>query len=111
MGWLNAHLHMFKVGIIRFMVPYDSTDLIELTAIDARQVKLIHIVPHHRPFKGDFYFALEYEYDFGDSWRHEIVFEDVQIGGVEAEGSYMHRGRTSMSTRRCGGERRGIRNF
>ena len=77
MGWENAHLHMFKVGDIRFITPYDTSALIEMTAIDARQVQLCHIVPIRKPFRGEFGFEMDYEYDFGDDWQHRITFEDV----------------------------------
>lgn len=77
MGWQNSHAHMFTVGTVRFTTPFQDEDLIELTAIDARQVKLYHLVAPHRPYTGDFHFAIEYEYDFGDGWSHELVFEDV----------------------------------
>lgn len=77
MGWTNSHLHLFKVGVVRFIEPYEPGMLAEMTAIDSRKVKLIHIVPHVRPFRGEFHFEFEYEYDFGDGWKHEIIFEDV----------------------------------
>lgn len=106
MGWSDAHLHMFKVGVVRFMVPYDPTDLMELTAIDARRVKLIHLVPHHRPFKEDFHFAFEYEYDFGDSWQHEIVFEDVQMGESKQKVPICIEGARACPPESVGGARR-----
>jgi len=77
MGWQNSHAHMFKVGIVRFTTPFQAEDLVELTAIDARQVKLHHLVAPYRPYSGDFHFACEYDYDFGDRWSHDVVFEDV----------------------------------
>lgn len=77
MGWQDSHLHVFKVGVVNFSYPYEPGHLEELTAVDSRYVKLIHVVPHARPFQREFHFAFEYEYDFGDSWMHEIVFEDV----------------------------------
>ncbi|NDJ85574.1 MAG: plasmid pRiA4b ORF-3 family protein [Chloroflexi bacterium] len=77
MGWTDSHLHMFQMGPVRFVYPYQTGDLLEMTAIDSRKVKLAHIVPLQRPFRGEFRHVIEYEYDYGDSWRHEIAFEDV----------------------------------
>lgn len=77
MGWTDSHLHRFKIGVVCFSYPYEPGDLEEMTAIDSRFVKLIHIVPPIRPFQGTFHFAFDYEYDFGDSWEHEVLFEDV----------------------------------
>lgn len=77
MGWTDSHLHMFTVGIVRFTYPYEPGDLVETTAIDERKVELCHLVPIQRPFHGAFGFEMEYEYDYGDSWKHQLLFEDV----------------------------------
>ncbi len=77
MGWEDSHLYVFKAGSVQFTYPYEPGDLEEMTAVDARAVKLIHLVPGHRPFHGQFHYVLEYEYDLGDGWEHELVFEDV----------------------------------
>lgn len=64
-GWTDSHLHRFRIhgrdyGVSRLGGPAFSSD--------ARQVRL-----------ADFQFRLNerflYEYDFGDSWRHEVRVE------------------------------------
>jgi hypothetical protein len=77
MGWQNSHLHLFEIGIVRFTTGDEPANLTELTAIDSRYVRLLNLVQPHRPFRGEFHFAFEYEYDMGDSWKHDVVFEDV----------------------------------
>jgi len=77
MGWTDSHLHLFRVGPVTFSYPHEPGDLEEMTAVDERYVKLSHLVPQRRPFIGEFHFEMEYVYDFGDSWKHEIIFEDV----------------------------------
>lgn len=77
MGWTNSHMYLFRLGPVSFVDPHDSSALLEMTAIDARKVKLGHIIPLRRPFRGEFRHVIEYEYDFGDSWLHEVLFEDV----------------------------------
>lgn len=77
MGWEDSHLHVFRVGTVRFITPHQPGDLEELVAVDGRRVKLLQLVAPRRPYRGDFHFAFEYEYDFGDSWKHDLVFEDV----------------------------------
>jgi hypothetical protein len=68
MGWENCHLHQFVVGRQRFTdvetLDGDSDDS------DAAQTLISDIVPE-RSRK----FRFEYEYDFGDGWRHEIAVE------------------------------------
>lgn len=69
MGWKESHLHQFHVGDERFGDPVPGLDL-----RDARRVKLLQIAPA----VGD---VLIYEYDFGDSWEHEIVVEEIRDEG------------------------------
>lgn len=77
MGWKNSHLHKFTIGVVTFSAYYEPGNLEELVAVDERYVKLLQLVAPFRPFHGDFHFAFEYEYDFGDGWMHDVVFEDV----------------------------------
>lgn len=70
MGWTNSHLHMFIVGKVRFSIAYDDVHLIELVAIDSQHVALQNIVL--RPG-----FDFIYEYDFGDSWKHTVLVEEI----------------------------------
>jgi hypothetical protein len=77
MGWQNSHLYLFEIGIVRFTSGEDPENLTKMVAVDARCVKLLHLVQPYRPFQGDFHFAFDYEYDMGDGWKHEVVFEDV----------------------------------
>lgn len=79
MGWTDSHLHLFRVGTVSFSYPHRPGDLEEMTAVDERSVKLCHLVPLIRPFRGEFRFEMEYVYDLGDSWEHEIIFEDVLL--------------------------------
>jgi hypothetical protein len=77
MGWQDSHLYLFEIGIVRFTTGDDPENLTELTAVDSRYVRLLHLVQPNHPFRGKFHFAFNYEYDMGDGWRHDVVFEDV----------------------------------
>ena len=72
MGWTNSHLHQFKIGGIHYGDPEllcegfgDDPEIVN--SLDTRLVK---VVP-----KNGKRFRFEYEYDFGDGWEHEILFE------------------------------------
>jgi hypothetical protein len=70
MGWEDGHLHQFKVGKTYYGVTYpDDFDGMPKTR-DERKASLEMLVS--KP-KGKFV----YEYDFGDSWQHEIVLEKI----------------------------------
>jgi hypothetical protein len=71
MGWTNSHLHHFKIG----EQLYGDPDLMQenfedMEYEDSTTTKLSAILP--RDGKR---FCFEYEYDFGDGWRHEVLFE------------------------------------
>ena len=67
MGWADAHLHQFKAGEQSFGKP-DPDDWAEVR--DERKVRLSQVAPTEKA-------RLVYEYDFGDSWEHEIVVEKI----------------------------------
>ena len=78
MGWTNSHLHQFKID----GVPYGDPQLFsegmegETPPLNSLRTKLSKIVPTDGKR-----FSFDYEYDFGDGWEHEILFE----GFVPAE--------------------------
>jgi Plasmid pRiA4b ORF-3-like protein len=67
-GWKDYHLHEFKVGTVSFGVPDDEYPP---PHIDEKSVRLYQLA--HEP--GD---RFVYLYDFGDSWEHDLVLEDMR---------------------------------
>jgi hypothetical protein len=65
MGWTNSHLHMFIHPSGRYGVP----DL-DFPLHDERRTTLRDLAAQ----EGE---TFRYEYDFGDSWEHEIVLEQL----------------------------------
>lgn len=70
MGWTNSHLHSFRVGEHDYAQP---DELEELDFIDEKGVKLDSLI-------GDSIDAFSYQYDFGDSWHHQIIVESKGKG-------------------------------
>jgi len=68
MGWTNSHLHLFSDGIEE----YSPKEFEVEDSIDSRVVRLNEILT-------DVESKLDYEYDFGDSWEHEIILEKILI--------------------------------
>ncbi len=72
MGWMNSHLHQFEIDGVRHGDPellcegFDD----ETPPVNSRRTKLSKILP-----KDGKQFRFEYEYDFGDGWEHEVLFE------------------------------------
>jgi Plasmid pRiA4b ORF-3-like protein len=71
MGWTNSHLHQFRVDGRLYCDPMlMEEDFDEMNYQDSTTTKIREILP-----RGGKRFLFEYEYDFGDSWTHEILFE------------------------------------
>lgn len=68
MGWTNSHLHTFTAGGVVYARPDPEWDV-----RDERRVRLAQVVKQ----AGE---AFVYEYDMGDSWRHQVVVEQVRAG-------------------------------
>lgn len=71
MGWLDQHLHEFRIGDRRYGTPIPDDDGWGPRIADDSNVKLSSLVE-----KGIDRFL--YIYDFGDDWRHEVVIEGVR---------------------------------
>jgi hypothetical protein len=72
MGWTNSHLHQFEINGVRHGDPqliYEGWEE-EGPPVNSRRLKISKIVPADSE-----QFSFDYEYDFGDGWQHEILFE------------------------------------
>src|SRR5690348_10847142 len=71
MGWTNSHLHDFKIGGKDYGDPMLlDENFEEFDYGDSTTTKLSDILP-----RTGRRFRFEYQYDFGDGWRHEVLFE------------------------------------
>ena len=68
LGWTNSHLHQFVIGDALYgMADVDQAD--DLDIEDERRFRLQDLVEDSDSFR--------YEYDFGDSWEHEVTVKRV----------------------------------
>ena len=71
MGWTNSHLHRFEIrGIVCGDPEPVCDDPESFIGINSRETMLSQIVP-----QSGSRFQFSYEYDFGDRWRHKVLFE------------------------------------
>jgi len=71
MGWTNSHLHHFFIQGQRYGDPELLDDDFEPgSAIDSTQTLMSALLPAEGPGV-----SLEYHYDFGDGWVHDVHFE------------------------------------
>jgi Plasmid pRiA4b ORF-3-like protein len=65
MGWTDSHLHCFTIGDLVYSNQDDDDDPED--ELDENEVMVREALSDHQDFT--------YEYDFGDSWIHDIVVE------------------------------------
>jgi len=67
MGWMDEHLHQFTIGGINYGEPAPEWGM---EVKSERRAHLHQVAPAEKA-------RLTYEYDFGDSWYHEILVEKI----------------------------------
>jgi hypothetical protein len=81
MGWTNSHLHHFLTADGRYTDPRGDEDMGSGDEPDRDEAKaaLLQIAPEAGAH-------FRYEYDFGDSWMHEITVQQIlsATGGTSA---------------------------
>lgn len=71
MGWTNSHLHHFQINDTLYGDPWLlDENFVEMNYTNSRETMLSEILPGSGKR-----LQFEYEYDFGDSWWHEVLFE------------------------------------
>lgn len=69
MGWYNYHMHSFRIGGIDY-TSQTASDMEDMDMENEETVCLCRVVT--RPKQ-----KFIYEYDFGDSWEHDIMAEKM----------------------------------
>lgn len=99
MGWTNSHLHQFEIEGRRYGDPGllgDGFD--DFECVDSTNTMLSQILP-----KAGERFAFKYEYDFGDSWEHNVLFEGRPRVDPDADYPLCLEGKRACPPEDCGG--------
>ncbi len=71
MGWTNSHLHNFQKDGKIYSVKYDTDDTWdEMGYLEYKGVNICDLLPEAND-------KMIYEYDYGDSWIHNITLVEV----------------------------------
>jgi Plasmid pRiA4b ORF-3-like protein len=92
MGWTNSHLHVFKIGDKEYGEGDYNWDF---EVHDYSGVKLQDVFTKGRK-------SFSYEYDLGDSWRHDITLLGT-VEGAEGERIACVAGARACPPEDCGG--------
>jgi len=96
MGWDNSHLHSFRVG----QQEYVPDEVLEYDDYGA-EPEDEHTLDSVAPRKGA---KIRYQYDFGDSWDHEILVENTDYVDPDQPGPiYCVKGVRACPPEDCGG--------
>ncbi|MFW6158515.1 MAG: plasmid pRiA4b ORF-3 family protein [Planctomycetota bacterium] len=95
MGWQESHLHMFAAGEEEYTTLYDGVDL-GREVIEDDTVTLAEVAPSEG-------MKFEYLYDFGDSWRHEVLVQKILEPDPDAAYPVCLGGERACPPEDCGG--------
>jgi len=71
MGWTNSHLHQFiKNRTFYTLRMQDDVLWDEMDNVDYKKMKISDLLKKEKE-------KIVYEYDFGDSWEHDIILEKI----------------------------------
>lgn len=97
-GWWNYHLHQFIINGEQYGIP-DFEDFLDEDKIhDDAGVRLSKLIP-----KSGRVSRWIYEYDFGDDWRHEVLFEGYPIPDPKTKYPLCVDGARACPPEDCGG--------
>jgi len=96
MGWTNSHLHQFIIDEEYYSEPMPELDDWGPVVKNEKRVRLsaLSLEPKRK---------FTYEYDFGDSWRHEILVEKVFAPEAGARYPQCVAGKRACPPEDCGG--------
>ena len=94
-GWEDSHLHEFKVGGRRYGVPDPDEDDPPQEEAD---VTLAEVLPRKSS-------TMQYTYDFGDCWIHNVSVEDIETTTPRGGGRSLKPRRSATAIRCLDGAR------
>jgi len=95
MGWENAHLHHFLKDKVYYLEELDS-DFNSENDVAYGDMTVADLLTAEKD-------KMEYEYDFGDSWKHEVLLEKILEADPAMEYPVCIGGKNSCPPEDCGG--------
>ena len=92
MGWTNSHIHLFSDGFNQ----YSPKEFEVESTKDSRTTKLDKILKVKKS-------KINYEYDFGDGWEHNILLEKILAPDEQLQIPICIDGKRNCPPEDCGG--------
>ena len=70
MGWTDSHLHQFLADGVYYSQPDAEGDAGDIETLNEKRYTVTDLAPEAK-------MKFIYEYDFGDSWEHQVLVEEV----------------------------------
>ncbi|MFV0392451.1 MAG: plasmid pRiA4b ORF-3 family protein [Paludibacteraceae bacterium] len=99
MGWTNSHLHQFSKNGTFYSVEYADDDMWgDMDSIDymKKKIRISDLLKTEND-------KMNYEYDFGDGWEHDIILEKVLPSDPKLKYPICLTGKMNCPPEDCGG--------
>ena len=96
MGWSDCHLHQFIAGGVFYGVPDRERDDFGTETLNEKRYTVADLAPVAKR-------KFIYEYDFGDSWEHEVLVEQVLPPDADFKHPVCLAGANASPPEDCGG--------
>jgi hypothetical protein len=96
MGWTDTHLHQFHAGQNRYVIFNPDFPEMSDDALNEKRYTVADIAPAAKK-------KFIYEYDFGDSWYHEVLVEKVLPPDPDLKHPVCLAGENACPPEDCGG--------
>jgi hypothetical protein len=97
MGWTNSHLHHFIKNRKFYTLRTKDDDLwYEMDNVDYKNMKIYDLLKKNKE-------RIIYEYDFGDSWEHDIILEKILPFDARMKYPVCIEGKKNCPPEDCGG--------
>jgi hypothetical protein len=97
MGWTNSHLHQFIKDETFYTIRMKDDDFWdEMRNVDYKKMRVSELLEVEKD-------KIVYEYDFGDSWEHDIILEKIIRENKDLEGPVCIAGKSNCPPEDCGG--------
>jgi hypothetical protein len=95
-GWTNSHLHAFRIGDTEYGMAMDENEDLGPPVTDEDSVLLCGVIN----CKGQ---RFSYEYDFGDTWMHDVLVEKLTPATAQHGHAACLAGARACPPEDCGG--------